>query len=544
MTTDLHGNIFPYDYFTGRAADRGLAKAATLIAAERRENPHTLLIDCGDTIQGAPLESVYQHYVRTGKLPLGLTFSGPALDGDPMMLAMNHLRFDAMVVGNHEYNFGWKNLERARKDARFPWISANTRLPAGHSQFAPYVVKTIAGVKVAIIGITTPAVPTWEKPEHIQGFRFLKGVEATRAALEELRKREKPDIVLVAAHAGLDRDLRSGEIRTGETGFENMVWQIVHEVPGIDAVVYGHTHQQLEQATVNGVLLHQPKNWGISVGRVEFEVDKTAAGTKVLSKTAKLLPVTRETAADPAVLAIGQPYHDLTERYLNTAVADVPADLDGSLSRVADTALADAIQRVQLEATKADVSLTAMFNPRVRFPKGRATIRQIAALYIYDNELYVIEGNGKMLREALENAARFFLSCRTEACEGPLTNRRVIGFNYDMAQGVTYEIDLMRPEGQRVGNLRFRGKPLEDNQPLRIALNNYRAGGSGGYGMFRNAPVIWKSGEEIRSLIVDYYTQQKQLPASADGNWRIVPEAARRTLEGEARAEAARPSNY
>ncbi|HYL38274.1 MAG TPA: metallophosphoesterase, partial [Bryobacteraceae bacterium] len=123
-TTDLHGNILPYDYYQAKPEQRGLAKIATLIQAARSENPNSLLIDCGDTIQGTPLEGVYQQYVQTGSLPLQLRLAGPRLDRDPMMLAMNELRYDAMVVGNHEFNFGLKNLIQARAQAQFPWISA------------------------------------------------------------------------------------------------------------------------------------------------------------------------------------------------------------------------------------------------------------------------------------------------------------------------------------------------------------------------------------------------------------------------------------
>ncbi|MBS1825342.1 MAG: 5'-nucleotidase C-terminal domain-containing protein [Acidobacteria bacterium] len=546
VTTDLHGNILPYDYFTARPAERGLAKIATLIHEERKRNPNTLLIDCGDTIQGAPLEAVYQQWMRTGKLPAGLSFEGQPLRHDPMMLAMNALGFDAMAVGNHEYNFGLKNLASARRDAKFPWLSANTVVPKQSMEpFAPYILKTMAGVKVAIIGFTTPAVPTWEKPENYKGLRFLDGVESLTKTVAELQAKHKPDLIVVASHAGLDRDLKTGAVRIGETGFENPVVQIAQKVPGIDAIVYGHSHQQLAEATLNGVLLHQPKNWGISLGRVDFELEKDGPRWKVLSKTAKLIPVSKDTQPDPEIMAIAKPYHELTERYLNMPVTESPADLDAAFGRVEDTAVVDAVQTVQLHYTKADVSLTALFNPRVRFPKGNVTVRQVAALYLYDNELYVIEGNGKMLRQALENAARYYRTCPDSSCAtGELINRNVIGFNYDMAQGVEYDIDLTQPEGQRIRNLRFRGKPLEDTQPLRIAVNNYRAGGSAGYDMFRQGRILWKSGEEIRNLIVEYYTQHKLLPAKPDGNWKVIPETARQRLHEEARAEAARTSTF
>src|ERR1700677_3118468 len=130
-TTDLHGNLFPYDYYTAQPAARGLAKIATLIQAARAENPNSLLIDCGDTIQGTALEAVYQEYVENGRLPWKLEFAGAPLEHDPMMLAMNALSYDAMVVGNHEFNFGLKNIARAREDAHFPWISSNVTATTG-----------------------------------------------------------------------------------------------------------------------------------------------------------------------------------------------------------------------------------------------------------------------------------------------------------------------------------------------------------------------------------------------------------------------------
>ncbi len=184
-TTDLHGNLLPYDYYTARPVDRGLAKIASLIQDARSQNPNNLLIDCGDTIQGTPLESVYQAYIETGHLPLTLAFSGQPLDRDPMMLAMNDIGYDAMVVGNHEFNFGLKNLAKARAAAGFPWISANIVADAGATAkpFAPYFIKTIAGVKIAIVGITTPSIPDWESEEHYRGYRFENGVEAARRAV-------------------------------------------------------------------------------------------------------------------------------------------------------------------------------------------------------------------------------------------------------------------------------------------------------------------------------------------------------------------------
>lgn len=531
-TTDLHGNLYPVDYFTGRPAPRGLAKLSTLIREQRAANPNHLLLDCGDTIQGTPLEYVYQTWVHAGHFPLNLSFAG-RLPGDPMMQAMNQLGYDAMALGNHEFNFGLKNLERARAEARFPWLSANTR--GGEKPFPRYLLRTVAGIKVAVIGVTTPAVPTWEKAGNLGGYRFLPPRQAVEETLAELRA-ERPALVVIAAHAG-----RGGAV---DKSGENPMDEVARSVPGIDAIVLGHTHQSLPQVFVNGVLLAQPKNWGMSLARLDFVLESLAGGWKVVEKSSRLIPVADATPADPEILALAKPYHDLTERYLNTEVARSAAELDAKLGRVEDTALVDAVHQVQLHYAQADVSFTALFNPRVRVPRGPVTVRQIAALYLYENELYAIEGDGQMVKEALENAARYFLSCRDAACAGPLINSAVFGFNYEMAQGVEYEIDLTRPEGDRVRNLRWRGRPLDPRRKLRIAINNYRAGGSAGYSMFRDARVVWRSPEDIRQLIIQYYSQRGSLPAQPDGNWRIVPETARRTLAQQALADAERASAF
>jgi 2',3'-cyclic-nucleotide 2'-phosphodiesterase/3'-nucleotidase len=548
-TTDLHGNIFPIDYYTDRPANRGLAKIATLIRAERAANPNTLLIDCGDTIQGTPLESVYQTYLRTGHLPLKLAFPGQPFEHDPMMQAMNALGYDAMVVGNHEFNFGLKNLDRARSDARFPWLSANTQLLDGKTRaFDRYLLKTIGGVKVAVVGITTPAIPSWEKPENFKPYRFETSKEATEKSLAELRAlppARRPDVIIVAAHAGLGRDPKTGSIRTDDVAGENTIYDVATGVPGIDAIVFGHTHAELADLRVNGILLTQPKNWGISLAALTFELDsKPGGGFAVTQKSSRLIPVTGQVAADEEILRIGRPYHEMAERYLDTPVAQSEEALDGRLGRVEDSALVDAVHAVQLHYAKADVSFSALFNPRISMPKGAVTVRQIAALYVYDNELYAIEGTGKMVKDALENSARYFLSCSGESCaKGPLINSRIIGFNYDMAEGVDYEIDLTQPEGQRIRNLKWKGRPLAPDQKLRIAINNYRSGGAAGYSMFPGANILWRSFEDIRDLIITYYTERGSIPVRPTGNWRIVPPEALQTLERQALDDGRRPGS-
>jgi 2',3'-cyclic-nucleotide 2'-phosphodiesterase/3'-nucleotidase len=545
-TTDLHGNIYPYDYYAGRPAPRGLAKIATLIKAERAVNPNTLLLDCGDTIQGTPLEGVWQEFVQTGHYPINIKPVRPLVT-DPMMLAMNAIGYDVMTVGNHEWNFGLKNLNQARSEAKFPWISASFVVEPGSSvkPFAPWIVKTIAGVKIAVIGITTPSEPVWEKPEHYAGYRFLSGKEAALKAVADVREKEHPDVILVAAHAGLETQVKNGVILGTPSGYndlpgENMVYQLATEVPGIDAIIFGHTHSELAGARLGDVLLMQPRNWGMSLGEMDLKLeDNTDGHWHITSKNSHVIPVTNDTPPDESILNIGKPYHETAELFLNTPVATSPVAMNGAIARVEDSPLIDMIHEVQLHYAAADVSFASIFNAGLRVTKGPLTVRQIAGLYIYDNTLYAIEGNGKMVRDALENAARYFNGCSGECDSGPLVNRNIVAYNYDMAGGVEYEIDLRQPVGQRIRNLRFHGQPLADSQKLRIAVNNYRYGGAGGYTMFPGAKIVWRSSDEIRDLMIEYYTAHKTIPAKAAGNWKILPQSAAEELVREVRGQPA-----
>ncbi len=526
-TTDLHGYIYPYDYFTQQPANLGLAKAATLIAEVRKEVPEAILIDAGDTIQGSPLESVYNSFAATGRLAAGVKVPARAMSIDPMVLAMNALRYDAMTVGNHEFNYGLNNLNAARRASRFPWLSANTLASGPNTKgFVPYLEKTVNGVRIVVVGLTTPAIPQWEKPEHFAGYTW----EEPRAALERLLQiwgANKPDLLIVAAHGGMDRNATKNSMGV----VENFAWQIA-EVGGVDAVVVGHSHQETAEVYNGNAILNQPKNYGASVGRLDFEFERGAQGKWTLkSRRGRVLKVTSETLADEQILGLAKPYHDAAEQYLSTPVATAPETLSAATGRYEDTALVDAIHEVQLAATQADVSLSALFNPRLVVQKGPVTVREAAALYVFDNTLYKIEGTGKMLRDALENAARYFESCTTPTCDtGELLNPKFMGFNFDMAEGVEYEIDLRKPAGQRITNLRYKGAPLQDGQRLTIALNNYRAGGSGGFDMFKGATVLWQSNEAIRDLLIEHFARKKEFPVKASGNWKLLPEAARKRL--------------
>ena len=270
---------------------------------------------------------------------------------------------------------------------------------------------------------------------------------------------------------------------------------------------------------IGKVLLVQPKNWAISLARLDFQMQKAADGHWTVARKDSRVDSgqsRRRTADDEADSRIGKPYHEITERYLNTGVAESAKALDSTLGRVEDTALMDAIQQVQLYYSKADVSFASLFNQRVSVPKGPVTVRQIAALYVYDNELYAIEGTGKMVKDALENSARYFRFLSGESCATPpLTNPRVLRFQlrYGRRRAIRNRPDAAggRPDPESDVERTAAGP----GQKLRIAVNNYRAAGSAGYSMFVGAKIVWQSMTEIRDLMIQYYTERKQLPVGA-----------------------------
>ena len=571
-TTDLHGNIYPLDYYANRPANRGLAKISSLVREIRRAKPDALLIDCGDTIDDAPPSYLHQRAIRAVPAAQMARARGEAAPGsrpslarsdrwiDPMMQVMNHLGYDAMVVGNHEFNFGRPVLWKAWLEAKFPWLSANVAPAASEEEalairkrqygkaavqmgartFEPMLLKQVSGVQVAVIGLTTPAIPNWELPENIRGYSFDPAPQAARFWVRHAREVRQADLVVLAAHLGLERDPQTGAPLPQDHPAENAVYQLAVGTPGIDAIVFGHSHRELPHQVLNDVLLVQPRHWGQSLAELTFVLERESEGQRwqVVEKTSRTIPVTDQTPADPEVLALARPYHEEALRYLETPVAQAHAPLDAGLGRVTDNAAVDAIHQVQLAAARAEVSLASLFNPGVRIPRGPVTVRHIAAIYLYYNTLLAVETTGRALKEALEHSARFYNQYTGEG-SGSLINSGVFGFNYDTAAGVTYKIDISRPAGQRIVDLRFRGQPLEPDRKLRLALNSYRRSGGGGYGMFRNAPVLWQSSDDIRQLMIDHYSRKKVIDWSSDNNWQIVPEAARRALIAE--VEKAQP---
>lgn len=512
QTSDLHGNIYPVDYYTDKAANVGLAAVATVVNAVRAENPNTLLVDTGDVIQGTPLVSFYNK-----KLDVK----------NPMADVMNYMKYDAATLGNHEFNFGLDVLKNYTSTAAYPIVVANALKADGTPYFTPYVVKTIAGVKVGILGLTNQAIPNWENPENYAGIHFQSAVEAAKKWVPVLRDTEKVDVVIVLAHTGPEKDLGDPTKSIAESTKGESELYALTQVPGVDAIFSGHAHLSLSYDNVNGVAVVQPDRWGSKVGRVDLTLEATGDAAhpwKVTTKKASLI-ATDGAKADEGVKNYAKAYHDATVAYINTVIGKSSGAFDGALSQQQDTAIMDLVNKIQLETGKADLSIAASLSNKGYIPAGDVRVKDVASVYIYENYLYVIEVTGQQIKDALEHSAKYFNQYDFGATPNwTLINPNIRGYNFDMlyGPGVTYKIDITKPVGQRIVGLTYKGKPMSMTQKFKLAVNNYRYNGGGGYTMLSGAPILYKSSIEIREQIIDYFKSHPNVSPVCDNHFTVV----------------------
>jgi 2',3'-cyclic-nucleotide 2'-phosphodiesterase (5'-nucleotidase family) len=509
-TTDVHGRLRAWDYYANQAETvRGLTRAATIIDSVRAANPgRVILLDGGDLLQGNPLAYVAAKVSRDRT--------------NPVVAAMNAMRYDAAAIGNHEYNYGVPYLDSAVGQARFAFLSANTyRIdPAGVHAYRPWVIVERAGVKVGIVGATTPGVTLWDA-ENIRGrLRFGNIVPAVRQAVGEARA-AGADIVLVTVHSGLNEPSSYDTVTTGVPS-ENVAARIASEVPGIDLVLYGHSHKENRGSTIGRTLLIQPKNWATSVDVAHLQVSRSGGRWIVTDKRSDLVQAAGH-SENPAVLAATDAIHRETVRYVTTPIGSTPERWSADSARLKDTPLIDFILETERKAAGSDLASTAAFSTDVVMGPAPITIAQVAQLYPYDNTLRAVRITGKQLRDYLEFSSRYY---RTPASSTATleTDPQIPGYNFDIVSGVDYVMDLSRPIGSRITRLDYKGKAVTARDSFTMALNNYRQTGGGGYAMLSGAPVVYDKQQEIRQLLIDE-VRSRGVVRQADylrPNWMLV----------------------
>ena len=519
-TTDVHGRLRAWDYYANAAeAGRGLARAATIVDSVRAANPgRVILVDAGDLLQGNPLAYV------AAKVS--------ANRASPIVSAMNAMRYDAAAIGNHEYNYGVPYLDSIISQATFPFLSANTYRvePRDVHAYRGWTIVERQGVKVGIVGATTPGVMLWDA-ENVRGRLWLGDiVPAVRSAVSAARN-AGADVIVVVTHSGLNEPSSYDTVSSGVPG-ENVAGRIASEVSGVDLVVYGHSHRESRGTTIGQTLLVQPKNWATSVNVAHLRVERSGGKWVVTARRADIVQAARHEES-PAIIAATDGAHRETVAYVTTPIGNISEAWRADSARLKDTPLIDFILETQRRAAGADLASTAAFSTDVRFGAGPITIAQVAQLYPYENTLRSVRITGKQLREYLEFSARYW---RTAAsATAPLeADPEIPGYNFDIVSGVDYEIDASRPIGSRITRLDYKGAPVRDTDSFTMALNNYRQTGGGGYAMLRGAPVVYDGNAEIRQLLIDEVKSRRELRTAdyAVSNWRIVRGGASQTATG------------
>ena len=570
-TTDVHMNLLNFDYYQDKPSDDfGLAKTITLIKAARAEAKNSLLFDNGDLLQGNPLGD----WVARVK---------PLLPGQvhPAYKVLNAIGVDAANIGNHEFNYGLAFLRQAIAGAAFPYVSANVHVDAGRNDpandahaFTPYVIldrqfTDEAGaqqtLKVGVIGFVPPQIMVWDK-QQLDGKLTVRDIQETARRLVPEMRAKGAQIVIAIPHSGFER---------GETPrfAENSVARLA-EVPGIDAILFGHSHGEfpspffatypkvdIAKGTINGVPAVMPGRWGDHLGVIDLKLDNASGAWKVADSRAEIRPITDRASrkplvdADPMVAELIASEHAATLAYVRGEVASTRTPITSYFAQVTDDPSVQIVAQAQLvyarralQGTEYEhlplLSAAAPFKAGGRMgwnyytdiPTGRLSVRNVADLYVYPNTVQVVKLTGAAVHEWLEmSAGQFNRIDPSGAPEQSLVNDAFRAYNFDSLKGLRYRIDvtqparysvdgrLVAPNARRIVDLAYQGQPVDPVAPFLVVTNSYRASGGGRFPGLDGKAVVVDSPDETREALVRYLRDAGTLDANTEDHWRIQP---------------------
>ena len=502
-TSDTHGNIWGYSYEDMKeSTGDGLARISTYVSQVREENPNTILVDAGDTIQGT---------IMTDDL-----YSKDTTD-HPVPAALNYMGYDAWVLGNHEFNFGVDTLKEIIAQTDVPVLAANIKNADG-SYFtgAGYTIVERGGVKVAIIGVTTPNIPRWDGTKQgVADLTFESMADAVADCIEEIG--DGADVIMASTHAGLSAEYSTDGADAAQT--------ILDKCPEVDVLQLGHTHTTYINND-GAIPVGETKNNAGEVVRYDLTLNADKEITSATVETVSMKDVEPDQGLRdvPAVKAAqGKAVSFIQDNVLGHAAADFqPVNEIKGLpeGRLQDTAVIDLIGTVQLENSGADVTAVALFKDTSDLKQGDLNYGNMFDIYKYPNVLYTVEVTGAEMKAYMEWAAE----CWNQWQPGDINisfNPDKAGYLHDHFIGLNYEVNLSKPAGERIENVTFKGEPLTDDMTLTLCVNDYRYTGLKNEGII-SGEKQWESSASVRDMLVAYLAEHDPLEPVVDNNWKIT----------------------
>ncbi len=530
-TSDVHGHFFPYDFIEGRELRGTLARASTYIKRQRRHyGDRLLLLDNGDILQGQPC-TYWSNYVMPEDMNLAAS-------------VVNYLGYDAETFGNHDVETGHKVYDKWIREVRCPMLGANIVDTSSELPYVrPYALIERDGVRIAILGMLTPTIPCWLNESLWQGLEFQEMVSCAKRWVKYIQQVEHPDLILGLFHSGLNGGI------TMENGIEeDATERVAQEVEGFDAIFFGHDHMvhnvTLKSPGGRDVLCLDPSCYVLNVA--EATIRLTFEGDRLVGKDIRgeIVDV-RQEEVDEQMVAHFQPTIDRIKEYVGLRIGHFATTVGTRDCYFGPSAFTDFVHELQLRISGADISFNAPLSFDSKIEKGPVTVAAMFKLYRFENQLYVMKMTGREIRGHLELSYDRWVNTMT----GPddhllLLNDESRGdqqrmgfrnytFNFDSASGIDYEVDVTKPDGEKVRILRMsNGEPFDENKMYRVVMNSYRANGGGdliirGGGIPKDSlpgRTVYQSELDLRHYLMEEIERQGTVHPKAAKNWKFVPE--------------------
>lgn len=529
-TSDVHGSFFPYDFINRKPKAGSLARVATYVNQLRSQHgENVILLDNGDILQGQPV-NYYSNYVDTTSANIAAQ-------------VVNYLRYDAQTIGNHDVETGHRVYDKWVSATHCPILGANViDTKTNKPYLKPYTILKRGGARIAIIGLLTPAIPNWLGENLWSGLRFEEMVSSARQWMRVVKEQEKADIVIGLFHSGKDGGITTPHYK------EDAALAVAREVPGFDVVFFGHDHTRYADAVTNSegklVACLDPANNAMSVAQADLQLVKKKGHWCVKESQWKLVDVA-DLPVDNEFVDHFSAFNETVKAYANRVIGTFENTISTRDSYFGNSAFNDLILNLELSITKADVAFNAPVSFDVAIKKGPVRVADMFNLYKYENQLFVMRLTGKEIRKALEMSYDLWVNTMTSPDDHLLLldsqtrgDQQRLGFknfsfNFDSAAGIDYEVDVTKPNGQKVKVLKMsNGEPFDENKYYKVAINSYRANGGGelltrGAGIAKDDlddRIVWRSEFDLRHYLMEEIKRLGTLNPQPNTNWRFVPE--------------------